>query len=339
MLELNDREWKPISIASIFTFIRGRENNMAMLENGNIPLISARNINNGLKGFINEPKKIVAGNCITLNNDGDGGAGLSYYQPSDMALDTHVTALIPKAEMSIHAMLFISKCLSKLHAFFGHGLSISNQRVNKIKIMLPVTDEGEPDYAFMEQYIKERQDQMLEKYRKYAEKQLDEIEYKPIKKLEECEWGEFGLSGIDGIFKIVSTSSGIDKNKLDKSSGKIPYITRTNDNNGISGFYCNQSRYNLDSGKCITVGLDTQTAFYQPTPFYTGQNIQLLFNDRLNEYVADFLLTALKKTLSIFNWGSNGATLSRLKRAKILLPVTPPANQITNTWNNIRRIS
>ena len=79
----------------------------------------------------------------------------------------------------------------------------------------------------------------------------------------------------------------------------------------------------MDSGKCITVGLDTQTAFYQPTSFYTGQNIQILFNDRLNEYVADFLLTALKKTLSIFNWGSNGATLSRLKRAKILLPVTP----------------
>jgi hypothetical protein len=158
------REWKPISISSIFEFARGRENNMAMLDTGDTPLISAKNGNNGLKGFVNTPKKAIPGHCITLNNDGDGGAGLAYYQPFSMALDTHVTALIPKIKMTQWVMLFISECLSGLHGFFGHGLSISNDRAKNIKIMLPVTDDGQPDYDFMDLFGRKM---MLNKYKQY----------------------------------------------------------------------------------------------------------------------------------------------------------------------------
>nr|WP_278769230.1 restriction endonuclease subunit S [Limosilactobacillus mucosae] len=163
---LDEKEWKPIFVSDMFEFVRGRENNMAMLEDGGIPLISAKANNNGLKGFVHSPKKVIAGRCITLNNDGDGGAGLAYYQPANMALDTHVTALMPRFDMSRFAMLFIAECISGLHGFFGHGLSISNPRAKRIRIMLPITDSGEPDYEYMEQYAK---NMMLKKYRQYQE--------------------------------------------------------------------------------------------------------------------------------------------------------------------------
>ena len=163
---LDEKEWKPILISSMFELVRGRENNMAMLEDGDTPLISAKANNNGLKGFVHNPKKIIAGQCITLNNDGDGGAGLAYYQPANMALDSHVTALVPLFDMSAFSMLFIAKCISGLHGFFGHGLSISNPRAKRLRIMLPVTDSGEPDYAYMEQYSK---NMMLRKYKQYLE--------------------------------------------------------------------------------------------------------------------------------------------------------------------------
>lgn len=161
---LVEKEWKPVLISSMFELVRGRENNMAMLEDGDTPLISAKANNNGLKGFVHNPKKIITGQCITLNNDGDGGAGLAYYQPANMALDSHVTALVPLFDMSAFAMLFIAKCISGLHGFFGHGLSISNPRAKRLRIMLPVTDSGEPDYAYMEQYAK---NMMLKKYEQY----------------------------------------------------------------------------------------------------------------------------------------------------------------------------
>lgn len=136
--------------------------------------------------------------------------------------------------------------------------------------------------------------------------------------LQNKKWQTFNLAD---IFSIRATASGIDKNKLNLISGKIPYVTRTDKNNGIQNFICEQENYLVDNRNCITVGLDTQTAFYQPTEFYTGQNIQILKNDKLNILTAKFLLPLIKKTLSIFSWGGNGATLTRLKRSKILLPV------------------
>lgn len=164
--DLKSREWHTFNIAEIFTITRGAEGNMAALGDGYIPLVSAKNTNNGLKGFVDNPKKMVKGDCITLNNDGDGGAGFAYYQPHDMALDTHVTALTPIPKISNYVMLFISECLSKLHGFFGHGHSISNKRTSSIKIKLPVNDNHEPDYEFMEECGRKM---MAKKYLQYLE--------------------------------------------------------------------------------------------------------------------------------------------------------------------------
>lgn len=168
-LDLESREWCSFKIIDIFKLIRGSEGNMASLNEGNVPLISARNIGNGLKGFVDNPKKIIKGKCITLNNDGDGGAGLAYYQPCDMALDTHVTALTPISKMSPDSMLMISECLSKLHGFFGHGHSISNKRATNLKTMLPVNDNGEPDYEFMEECGRKIMAKKYIQYLKYLE--------------------------------------------------------------------------------------------------------------------------------------------------------------------------
>lgn len=141
--------------------------------------------------------------------------------------------------------------------------------------------------------------------------------------LHDREWLAIPLSS---VFSIKSTSSGIDKNKLIYQSGKYPYVTRTDTNNGINDFICEQPSYGMDTGNCITVGLDTQTAFYQENSFYTGQNIQVLRNDKLNAVNAKFLVPLIKNTLSIFSWGGNGATLTRLRRSKIMLPVDESDN-------------
>ena len=123
------------------------------------------------------------------------------------------------------------------------------------------------------------------------------------------------------IFDIKQTANGIDKIKLVQGEGTYPYVTRSDINNGINTFVCEQPGYVMNAGNCISVGLDTQTAFYQPESFYTGQNIQILRSTKLNAHNARFMLPLLKKTLSIFSWGGNGATLTRLRRSRIFLPI------------------
>ncbi|SHI96552.1 Type I restriction modification DNA specificity domain-containing protein [Butyrivibrio fibrisolvens DSM 3071] len=141
---------------------------------------------------------------------------------------------------------------------------------------------------------------------------------------ESIDWKEFFISGDDGIFTIEATKSGIDKNKLlFDGEDFTPYITRSELSNGINMFVPSQQlpKYALDNGNTITIGLDTQTVFYQPHSFYTGQNIQVLSSDRLNKDIALFICSMLKIQMKKFNWGGNGATLGRLYRTKIMLPI------------------
>jgi hypothetical protein len=137
--------------------------------------------------------------------------------------------------------------------------------------------------------------------------------------LKNKEWKEFVF---EQIFDIDSTSSGIDRNKLINKKGVIPYLTRSEKNNGYDSFICEQSdKYKTDDANVITIGLDTQTVFYQPNKFYTGQNIQVLKCEKLNKEIAQFLIPLIKRQMEKFNWGGNGATLTRLRRSKLLLPI------------------
>lgn len=146
--------------------------------------------------------------------------------------------------------------------------------------------------------------------------------------LSEVEWDKFFIGGVNGVFEVSSTKSGIDKNKLNTEIGDVPYITRSDIQNGINSFITDNqsSMYSKNKGNVITIGLDTQTVFYQNNDFFTGQNIQILKNDYINKSVAMFIIPLLKIQMRKFNWGGNGATLSRLKRTKILLPVDNSGN-------------
>lgn len=149
-------------------------------------------------------------------------------------------------------------------------------------------------------------------------------------KIEDRKWKEFFIGGENGIFDISSSSSGIDKNKLLLNTNKtdIPYITRTEENNGINLFIQEEqsNKYILDEANVITIGLDTQTVFYQSYKFYTGQNIQVLRHKKLNKLNAEFLIPLIKVQMQKFNWGGNGATLGRLYKTKIMLPVNNEDN-------------
>ena len=166
MLDLHDREWKDFRLLDYFRHEKGNQNNMAELRPGAFPLVSARNANNGYKDFVseNEKKHSFEGFCLTINNDGDGGAGISYYQPCKMLLDSHVTALYPKASMTEEILKFFSACITAQREKFGHGYSLNNTRLSVFRVMLPVDESGNPDYAFMEQYIKERERQIIQNY-------------------------------------------------------------------------------------------------------------------------------------------------------------------------------
>ena len=167
VVPLSQKEWKEFKLIDFFDFVKGDQNNMASIKAGSIPLVSAKKSDNGYKDFAQQSKKLYRGNSLSLNNDGDGGAGISFYQPIDYLLDSHVTALYPKSKLNKFALLYISRAITAQRNKFGHGYSINNQRLKVFKLMLPTNDKGEPDFVYMENYMKALENDKLKQYLDY----------------------------------------------------------------------------------------------------------------------------------------------------------------------------
>lgn len=317
MTTLTEKIWRPFIVGKIFkTIQRGKRLKTADHIQGNVPYVSSSAKNNGVDDFVgNEANVRKFKDCLTIANS--GSVGKCFYHPYEFVASDHVTAL-SSPNLNKYHYLFLATQLERLQEKYNFNREMTDARIRHEKIMLPVNDDGSPDFVFMENYVRAVEEKLLQRYRDFAEEKFSALETKKIPPLNEKIWRTFNLAE---VFSIRATSSGIDKNKIISGEKIFPYISRTDRNNGVQDFICEQPNYKRDEGNCITVGLDTQTAFYQPTTFYTGQNIQILRNDNLNFYVAQFVLPLLKKTLSIFSWGGNGATLTRLRRSKIQLPV------------------
>ncbi len=317
MLNLDDRTWEPFFIGDIFTVKRPKARSEKDYKDGKSPFVASGNFNNGVirccEPHTDEP--LDKGNCITVSPV-DGSA---FYQQSDFlgrgGAGSSVLLLYCE-HINKYSGLFIARLIRQTCSKYCYGKMGNQDGIKREKILLPITDDVQPDYEFMEQYIREREDNLRQNYITLVNA---EISVPPVP-LAEKKWGEFFICD---IFSLESTASGIDGNKLSKEQGEIPYLTRTDLNNGYKAFVGKQSdKYKRDNGNCITIGLDTQTAFYQPHSFYTGQNVQVLKNDRLNKYNAKFFIPLLHNAMISLNWGGNGATLGRLKKKKIVVPIT-----------------
>lgn len=174
------KKWQPVSIGSQFTLIRGRESKSTIQEEGDLPFVSAKKTNNGYRMFVNTSKTVVNGNTISLNNNGDGGAGFGYYQPYKYTIDVNTTALIPKDNMCFnkHIGLFWSGCFTWMHDFFGNARTLSNQRASGTQIMVPINEAGQPDCEFMAEYSKEKQKELLSRYKVFLKNRLLKLNLK-----------------------------------------------------------------------------------------------------------------------------------------------------------------
>ncbi|KSU53358.1 hypothetical protein AS181_22075 [Gordonia sp. SGD-V-85] len=112
-----------------------------------------------------------------------------------------------------------------------------------------------------------------------------------------------------------------DKSKLSTDGDAVyPFVSRTRAKNGIDGF-CPIQAKPPEPGNAITIGLDTQTVTFQPASFYTSQNIQVLRHPQLNDMNGPILATLIAGQMARFSWGGNGATLGRLRKTLIMVPV------------------
>ncbi len=287
---------------------------MSALGAGQVPLVSAKKIDNGYKDFVDtskSDKKIFNGHCLTINNDGDGGAGLAYYQPCKMALDSHVTALYPKIKLSKYIQQFIVGSILRQRGKFGHGYSLNDRRIKAFKLILPIKSDSTPDFDFMENYMKKQEQSLIRQVKKLLSSRVMET----VKACElDTEWKEFYISDVAEIV------SGRDIYEAERVEGLTPYATASAQNNGIRYFVDNTNE-TLENG-CISVNRNGSVgyAFYHDYSALFGNDCRKLRPKIKSKYISLFITTQITAQREKYGYGYKMGT-GRLKRQKILLPV------------------
>jgi len=169
MPSLKEKRWKEFFITDIFdTIQRGKRLTKSNQIIGDKPYISSTASNNGVDNFIkNDTRVRIFENCLTIANSGSVGA--SFYHPYSFVASDHVTHL-KKDNMSEYVYLFISTLTNRFKQKYNFNREINDKRISREKILLPIDDNNEPDYEFMQQYIKNLQYKKLLQYAEKANK-------------------------------------------------------------------------------------------------------------------------------------------------------------------------
>lgn len=153
-------KWKPFKVKDIFDVKYGinMELNACIIADENdrdaINFVARTEENNGISAKV----KLVEGKTPqpagTITCAGGGSVLSTFLQPEPFYSGRDLYLLIPKTEMSDYTKLFCITILKANKYRYSYGRQ-ANITLPHLELMLPVDEDGNPDYLFMESYIKD----------------------------------------------------------------------------------------------------------------------------------------------------------------------------------------
>lgn len=153
--------WKAFYFTEVFTEIqRGKRLKKADHTEGDIPYVSSTSLNNGIDGFIGNDDGGIRRfeNCLTLANS--GSVGSAFYHRYTFVASDHVTKL-KRDGLDKYAYLFLIPIINRLSEKYSFNREINDERIKREKLLLPATDKGEIDFAFMSAFMKDVEHNIL----------------------------------------------------------------------------------------------------------------------------------------------------------------------------------
>lgn len=239
-----------------------------------------------------------------------GGSVLSsFVQPEEFYTAQNIKVLRPKQELAFNEKVFYCVCILKngfKYSAFGReaNTSLDFLLVPNIKhIPHYLKEHSFSDYIFSKSIIAEELNFDATSWRWFQYKDLFHIER--------------------GRGARVSDIS---------ESGKTPFVTSINSNNGTKGFVDFQPEHD---GNVITVNRNGSIgeAFYQEKPFCSTEDVHVFVPKfELDKYIAMFLIALIRKESFRYSYGRKWG-LSRMRNSWIKLPIDQN-NKVD--WNFIR---
>lgn len=323
-MKLSDRDWKEFFLEDIFSVGSGKRLTNADKIDGTRPFIGATDNMNGVTGFVDNENSSLDNNVLGVNYN--GAPCIGFYHPYECIFTDDVKRLhLKNHEDNQYVLLFFKTIILQQKNKYCYGYKFNERRMLRQIIVVPVDDNDEPDYQFMEDYMKELMTAKRKQYQEYVEQRLVKLGVDDMKNtevggenfnLESREWKPCRLS------KLGKVESGRDIYAMERVEGDIPYITSGSQNNGIGYFVSNKNdtfdKDYIAFNRNGAVGL----AFYHPYWSVMGNDCRKIHISKADEnmYVGLFIATAISMQSKSFSYSRKLGT-ARANKLQIMLPV------------------
>lgn len=143
--------WSSFALESLFEVKKGKRVTRASRAPGVTRFIGASDKNNGITDHCDLVPNFDAG---TISVPYNGSVGFAFYQDQPYFACDDIQVLIPRISMNKWVLLFITTMIRYEKDRFTYGYKWNLARMRQTTIMLPVTSVGEPDWSFMEEFMK-----------------------------------------------------------------------------------------------------------------------------------------------------------------------------------------
>lgn len=308
-MDLKNIQWGEFSVKELFKIERGNRLTKPNRIKGNTPLVTAGFQNVGVAEHIQNENQKNYSNAITIDMFGN-----VFYRDYEFKCDDNIHILTNK-NLSNKNGNFICNCFKQTtENIFSYGKQFRLKTLEKLKIVLPINSKGEPDYVFMEQFMRQKEQEKIDKFQSYIAKRVEQVkDFKTTKHLNQIEWGEFFIE------EIAQIISGRDIYEAERKKGNVPYVSATANNNGI-GYFVGNINETLEEN-CLSVNRNGSVgySFYHNYKALFSNDCRKLRLKHNSPFVGKFISRIITGQKDKYGYGYKMGT-GRIKRQKILLP-------------------
>ena len=332
MKTLNSVSWGEISFEDLFDIKPGVRLTKSEMIEGKRPFIGATDSNNGITAFCGNTNKSLDSNCLGVNYN--GSVVENFYHPYEAIFSDDVKHMHLKGHKgNKYIYLFLKNLILKQKDKFQYGYKFNGDRMTKQVLLVPIDNDGSPDFNFMEQYMRRIEKKLLLRYKQYLQQKgynlLDNGSIEQLLSLRPENSKIWNVFQVGNLFSALRPNV---RSEDDYIQGEVPFVASGAVNNGVTCFCKAMESEKVDKGYCITVSPVDGSCHYHEYDFLgrggAGSSILILYPKEiiLNRYTGLFITKCLNKTTSYkYSYGLM-ANKERLLKDSFLLPTNSEGN-------------
>ena len=307
-------------------------------EEFSLPLVNAKDGNNGIMYYGREKDWEFAEMTIDIVNDGAISTANVYPQPQKTGVLYNAYLIKPKFTPSIELLNFFATAIFKsIKHKFSYEYKASWDRVSQEKIFLP-TKDGEIDFEFMEKFITKLEAERISELEAYLKENnlayltaaglkdfiLTDEEKFALENLNSCIWQKFLLKDLfEKISTIKLPYKAKDLPSYPTGDNILPCLTSSFHNQGLNCFCPRNGATVLKNVISIPSNSDVYRSYYQANDFTVLSDAYAIKSKKelsAEQYL--FMVACINKVtnLKIYSYKNKLGGWNIVKNKYILLP-------------------